>query len=353
MAGTHEEKSKIRELMTTRGDSTSPTDLITALTTLVSADVKLSVMIWGPPGVGKSSIVAQTAAKASLHLVDLRLSQLAPTDLRGLPVARDGKAQWLPPEFLPHDGRGILFLDEINMAPPAMQGIAQQLILDRKVGSYVLPEGWFVWAAGNRKEDRAAVFDMPAPLANRFVHLTIEPDFSSFKDHAISVGTNERILAFLAFRPNLLHQLNDKAPAWPSPRSWMMANELLNAGLPITGAVGNGVADEFESFEEIYRELPDLAGILAGSSILAFPIEPSVRYAVTIGLTTRIETPEQAKNAILWFSERAPAEWFQLFVGDVLRRMRALGKSEPLIQALVGNERLRSALSEFRGLLLG
>ena len=132
-----------------------------------------------------------------------------------------------------------------------------------------------------------------------------------------------------------------------------MANELLNAGLPITGAVGNGVADEFESFEEIYRELPDLAGILAGSSILDFPIEPSVRYAVTIGLTTRIETPEQAKNAILWISERAPAEWFQLFVGDVLRRMRALGKSEPLIQALVGNERLRSALSEFRGLLLG
>ena len=353
MAGTQAAKTETSEVMATQNSTTSPADLMTALARLVSADVKLSVMIWGPPGVGKSSIVAQTAAKASLRLVDLRLSQLAPTDLRGLPVARDGKAQWYPPEFLPHDGRGVLFLDEINMAPPAMQGIAQQLILDRKVGSYVLPDGWFVWAAGNRKEDRAAVFDMPAPLANRFVHLTVEPDFTSFKEHAISVGANERILAFLAFRPNLLHQVNDLKPAWPSPRSWMMANELLNAGLPVAAAVGSSVAEEFEAFEAIYRELPDLTGIVAGGSTVEFPAEPSVRYAVTIGLTIRIETPEQAKNAILWISERAPAEWFQLFVGDVLRRMRASGNGEYLIQALVGNKRLRAALSEFRGLLLG
>lgn len=344
---------EVNEAMLTEGATNSPTNLIRTLARLVSASNKLSVMIWGPPGVGKSSIVAQTAAKASLRLVDLRLSQLAPTDLRGLPVARDGKAQWYPPEFLPQDGRGVLFLDEINMAPPAMQGIAQQLILDRKVGSYVLPEGWFVWAAGNRKEDRAAVFDMPAPLANRFIHLTVEPDFTSFKEHATFVGTNERIVAFLAFRPNLLHQLNDRMPAWPSPRSWMMASELLNAGLPVTAAVGSGAAEEFEAFEAIYRALPDLADILTGDSTIDFPSEPSVRYAVTIGLTMRIETPEQAKNAILWISERAPAEWFQLFVGDVLRRMRALGKSEPLLKVLVGNERLRTTLGEFRGLLLG
>jgi len=162
--------------------SLTPSELARYLTALVTAELPLSTMIWGPPGVGKSSVVAQVAAAHGLEFVDVRLSQLAPTDLRGLPVAQEtsggqGVSRWYPPEFLPTGGRGILFLDEVNMAPPTMQGMAQQLILDRRVGSYELPDGWFVWAAGNRKEDRASVFDMPAPLANRFLHLTVRADF--------------------------------------------------------------------------------------------------------------------------------------------------------------------------------
>lgn len=143
------------------GAAKTPEALAGSLTAILSNEIKLSLMIWGPPGVGKSSIVAQCATENGLDLIDLRLSQLAPTDLRGLPVPVDRVCTWYPPEFLPRDGRGILFLDEINMAPPAMQGIAQQLILDRKVGSYEVPDGWFVWAAGNRKEDKASVFDLP------------------------------------------------------------------------------------------------------------------------------------------------------------------------------------------------
>jgi MoxR-like ATPase len=159
----------------------TPTELKNYLNQLVSKNLQISTMIWGPPGIGKSSIVAQTATEHGIDFVDVRLSQLAPTDLRGLPVAEDGISKWYPPEFLPRGGKGILFLDELNMAPPAMQGVAQQLILDRKVGSYTVPDGWYVWAAGNRKEDRAAVFDMPSPLANRFLHLQVESDFDSFK----------------------------------------------------------------------------------------------------------------------------------------------------------------------------
>ena len=165
-----------------------PSDLADYLGALVRNRLMLSTMIWGPPGIGKSSIVAQTAEHHGLAFVDVRLSQLAPTDLRGLPVAEHGVSRWYPPEFLPRDGAGILFLDELNLAPPAMQGMAQQLILDRRVGSYVVPEGWFIWAAGNRKEDRAAVFDMPAPLANRFLHLEVEPDFESFKAYALDAS---------------------------------------------------------------------------------------------------------------------------------------------------------------------
>jgi MoxR-like ATPase len=171
-----------------------PSALKTYLNNLVSKNLKISTMILGPVGIGKSSIVAQVAQEHKIDFVDVRLSQLAPTDLRGLPVAEDGISKWYPPEFLPRDGKGILFLDELNMAPPAMQGVAQQLILDRRVGSYIVPEGWYVWAAGNRKEDRAAVFDMPAPLANRFLHLQVESDFESFKAYALATQVHEQII---------------------------------------------------------------------------------------------------------------------------------------------------------------
>src|SRR5690349_9661504 len=173
-----------------------PADLTTFLDTLVSNQVKLSTMIWGPPGIGKSSIVAQVAAAHGLACIDLRLSQLAPTDLRGLPVAKAGRSRWYPPEFLPSEGAGVLFLDEINLAPPTMQGMAQQLILDRRVGSYAVPPGWFIWAAGNRDEDRAAVFEMPAPLANRFLHVDVAPDFENFKSYAMATNVHEQIVAF-------------------------------------------------------------------------------------------------------------------------------------------------------------
>ena len=112
----------------------TPTELQTWLAGVAQNRLPLSVMIWGPPGIGKSSIVSQAAAGQDMQILDLRLSQLAPTDLRGLPVPEDGISRWYPPEFLPRDGQGVLFLDEINMAPPAMQGVAQQLILDRRVG---------------------------------------------------------------------------------------------------------------------------------------------------------------------------------------------------------------------------
>lgn len=217
-----------------------PQALVEYLDALVRNGIMLSTMIWGPPGIGKSSIVAQTAAHFGLGFIDVRLSQLAPTDLRGLPVPEDGVSRWYPPEFLPRDGRGILFLDELNMAPPAMQGMAQQLILDRRVGSYAVPAGWFIWAAGNRKEDRAAVFDMPAPLANRFVHLEVEPDFDNFKAYALAHGLHEQIIAFLSYRSALLHRMDPQQSAWPSPRSWAMASRLHGVGLDIAPVVAPG-----------------------------------------------------------------------------------------------------------------
>jgi hypothetical protein len=352
----------------------NPHDLALYLDNLIRHDLKISVMIWGPPGIGKSSIVSQTAQAHKIAFIDVRLSQLAPTDLRGLPVPENGVSRWYPPEFLPRDGAGILFLDELNMAPPAMQGVAQQLILNRRIGAYSVPEGWFIWAAGNRKEDRAAVFDMPAPLANRFLHLEdraavfdmpaplanrflhleVEPDFESFKAYALAHGVHEQIVAFLSLRTALLHNIDPRQPAWPSPRSWVMASRLHGAGLDITPVVGQSAAAEFNAFIALYRSLYDITPILQGDgAALAFPEEPSTRYALTVGLTTRAQNAHEAYHAFRWLADRASAEWVQLFITDLFRHLRAKGSLGEFAHLAGQDQRLQAFVKEYQRMMIG
>lgn len=334
-----------------RYETMTPRDLTPFLNRLVEHDVFLSLMLWGPPGIGKSSIVAAVAQQHDMRLIDLRLSQLAPTDLRGLPVADAGVSRWFPPEFLPRDGRGVLFLDEINMAPPAMQGIAQQLILDRQVGSYQVPDGWFIWAAGNRKADRAAVFEMPSALANRFIHLELAPDFDSFKAWGLQTKLSEQILAFLAFRPTLLHHIDPQHPAWPSPRSWVMADRLLAADLSIAPAIGVAAAGEFDAFRAIYQSLPDIDEIVAGKAQPAFPTEASARYATVLGLLVRTDDADKAIHALTWLVERADAEWVQFFTTDLFRIMREKGAFGDLSRKLAGQPKLKDFVRGMRDLI--
>src|SRR5262245_26747070 len=131
------------------------TEIIESLENLMA--VQRPAFIWGGPGVGKSSVVHQIAKKKKLELIDIRAILLDPVDLRGLPRAsKSGETEWLTPAFLPKSGKGILFLDELNVAPPMVQAACYQLVLDRKLGDYELPSGWYVCAAGNRETDGAA-----------------------------------------------------------------------------------------------------------------------------------------------------------------------------------------------------
>jgi MoxR-like ATPase len=330
----------------------TPASLSEFLHGMIENRLRLSVMIWGPPGIGKSSIVAQTAASHDLPCIDVRLSQLAPTDLRGLPVAEDGISRWYPPEFLPREGAGVLFLDEINLAPPAMQGMAQQLVLDRRVGSYVVPDGWYIWAAGNRKEDLASVFDMPAPLANRFLHVQVAPDHESFKQYALNAGVHEQVIAFLTYRPALLHKIDAQQPAWPSPRSWVMASHLHHARMDVAAAVGDGAASEFSAFVTHYQTLPDLGRILQGAGErIPFPGEPSLRYATVVGLTARADDAQKGYNAFVWLAGVAGAEWIQLYATDLFALMRARNQLGALAQLIARNPALQRFMTEYQRML--
>ena len=321
------------------------------LNTLTKSQVMDSIMIWGAPGIGKSSVVSAVAKKNKLEFIDLRLSQLAPTDIRGLPEPRDGISYWCPPEFLPTSGKGILFFDEVNMAPPAIQGIAQQLILDREVGSYKLPEGWFVWAAGNRKEDHAAVFDMPAPLSNRFFHLEVTTGLNEFKQYAIKNDIDDRIISFINFRPKLLHQIDKNSPSWPSPRQWVKSNNLLKANLDIDPAVGAAAAAEFRSFCKIYKILPDIDKILGGKASPKFPDDLSAKYALCCALAMRAKSTTQIKNSLVYLANNSSSEWLNQCTIDIYSILKEKGKGSELIEVLSKNEKLLDASKEIAKLL--
>jgi hypothetical protein len=215
----------------------------------------------------------------------------------------------------------------------------------------VLPDGWFVWAAGNRKEDRASVYEMPAPLSNRFLHLEVQPDLDAFRRWAGLNGLDERIAAFLAFRPQLLHAIDAKRPAWPSPRTWAMASTLLGAGTSIAPAVGEAAAEEFVAFCQVYALLPGLTDILDGHGEgLSWPDEPSARYALTLGLALRAEEPQPALHAFEWLEARATPEWVQLFAADVSWRMRARGRMGALATLTADQPRFRRFVSEYAAL---
>lgn len=324
--------------------------LTTSLKAIIDNNIKHSVFIWGAPGIGKSSAVTEVAKQNDLELIDLRISQLAPTDIRGLPFVEKGLAKFAPPSFLPQEGKGILFLDELNMASPSVMGIAQQLILDRQVGDYKVPEDWFIVAAGNRTEDRAAVSQMPAPVANRFIHFNIEPSLDSWKEYAIKKGINEQILAFLNFRPQLLYNFERNQSAWPSPRSWEFANSLLGVDLDIESAVGAGAASEFYAYQTIYTELPDVNSIFKGEDVLV-PREPSLLYAVCGAMINRAKTAEDFFTGMKWLMKGTTEDYIGLYMSDALISIKAKNIQGTFVKLLAKDPEVKKFMTKYADLL--
>jgi hypothetical protein len=258
------------------------------------------VMLWGPPGIGKSQIIAQVAERHAAPMIDIRLSQMEPTDLRGIPFRIENRVEWAIPSMLPdaqrHGPHGILFLDEITSAPPSVSAAAYQLILDRRLGDYEVPAGWAIFAAGNRQGDRGVTYTMPAPLANRFSHFEVETNIDDWVSWAYAKGMDDRLIGFLRFRPELLFDFNPahNPVAFPSPRSWEFAHRTLQKfgdapGLllpTLQSCVGPAAGLELHAFIENLENMPDLDAILRGEPV-AVPHEVDLQYAVASALVGR------------------------------------------------------------------
>jgi hypothetical protein len=299
-----------------------------ALRTLVAA--RQPVFLWGGPGIGKSAIVHRLAAVLKVALQDVRALLLDPVDLRGLPfLGKDGRSKWATPEFLPQEGSGILFLDELNAAPGMVQASCYQLVLDRKLGEYTLPEGWAIIAAGNRDSDRAVTTRMPTPLRNRFVHLEFEVDLQDWSEWAIEAGIRPEVIAFLRFRQELLSAFDRDANAFPSPRSWEFVSRILDATPDqsvehelFAGAVGSGAATEFSAFLKTFRELPNIDAILLNPLKEPVPENAAAQYAVASALAHR--ATDSNFDRICTYLGRMPTEFSVLCVRDASLRQPAV-----------------------------
>jgi hypothetical protein len=284
------------------------------------------VTLWGEPGIGKSQLVQQTAQRLGLACQDVRAVLLDPVDLRGLPhVNGDGRAHWAIPEFLPRDGNGILFLDELNRAPQLVQNACLQLVLDRKVGEYTLPDGWRIVSACNRESDGGGVTRMSSALSSRFTHINVECDLDDWCKWALTSGIEPVVIAFLRFRPELLHQFDRHVRAFPSPRTWSFVSGI-TAQKPSTdielalvaGSVGHGAAIDYMSFLRLYRSLPSIDAILLNPTGSPVPNEASTLYAVSSALARRAQPGNFGR--VIQYLDRLPVEFGVMGVRDATTR---------------------------------
>ncbi|KJK44347.1 ATPase AAA [Lentzea aerocolonigenes] len=321
--------------------STEPRDddQLDALTLAVSAD--LPVLLWGEPGIGKTAALTQLAESLELPLTTVIASVHEPSDFAGLPVVGDDPATqgvpMAPPDWavrLVRAGRGLLFLDELSTAPPAVQAALLRVVLERRIGALRLPPGVRIVAAANPRSSAADGWELSPPLANRFVHLQWA------HDHDVVVrglgGTwpaatlprldparlaeavafaRRAVCELLAARPNLVHQLpkNEarRGGPWPSPRSWEMALRLIAfataAGtsrevlsMLVRGAVGDGPGLELLAGLD-RMDLPDPETLLADPAAAVLPERGDLRQAVLDGVVAAVrKRPEESRWNAAW-----------------------------------------------------
>ncbi|MFJ5172613.1 AAA family ATPase [Streptomyces griseoviridis] len=330
------------DLLTLLRDTTTeprPDSQLEALALAVAAD--LPVLLWGEPGIGKTAALTQLAAELELPLTTVIASVHEPSDFAGLPVVGDDPAEqgvpMAPPDWavrLVRAGRGLLFLDELSTAPPAVQAALLRLVLERRVGALRLPPGIRIVAAANPRSSAADGWELSPPLANRFVHLKWT------HDHEVVVrglgGTWPRatlprldpqrlpdavdfarraVCALLAARPTLVHRLpadeTRRGGAWPSPRSWDMTLTLIAfataasssrdvLSLLVRGTVGDGPGLELlASLDRL--DLPDPEDVLADPAGAELPDRGDLRQAVLDGVVAAVrERPDRARWDAAW-----------------------------------------------------
>ncbi len=322
-----------------------PRDVRTLLTRCM--EVGRPAMIWGPPGIGKSDLIAEMGKDSGRRVIDMRLLLLEPTDIKGIPYfdPETKTMKWAAPSDLPpivtdaaiasaekfvagvkaelaaatidtlkasledklraaeykayilreakEFSTAILFLDEINAAPPSVQAAAYQLILNRRVGEYRLPDGISIVCAGNRDGDKGVTFRMPSPLANRLTHIEMKADFEDWQKWAINNRVHADVVGFLSHHKHKLFDFDPKSSGrtFATPRTWVFAAQLIDDKMPeslntslVAGTVGEGLSVEFAQHRKVASKMPKSEDVLLGKEKNLTVKDLSAGYSLTISL---------------------------------------------------------------------
>jgi hypothetical protein len=286
-------------------------------------DKQRPVFLWGPPGIGKSELVEGIAQELGGLMIDLRLGQMEPTDIRGIPFYNKEKnvMEYAPPGDLPDEETAsqypivVLFLDEMNSAPASVQSAAYQLILNRRVGKYKLPDNVVMVAAGNRESDKGVTYRMPTPLANRFVHQEMRVDFPSWQEWAVENKIHKDVVGYLSFAKQDLYDFDSKSSsrAFATPRSWTFVSQLLDdesmdddTGMNlIAGTIGEGLAVKFMAHRKIAGRMPKPEDILSGKVTDLQVKEVSAMYSLVISMCYELKSAVEKKVEDKKFHEMA------------------------------------------------
>ena len=309
------------------------------------------VMLWGSPGIGKSAIVKEIGAdyqEAGMKalLIDIRLSLMDPTDIKGIPFFNPDsqRMEWAPPIELPTPESAddydiiILFLDEINGAPQLVQGATYQLVLDRRVGTYALPKNVYMCAAGNQESDKGVTFQMPTPLANRMVHYVVECNFDDWQAWAIKHKIHPDVVGYLTYRKQDLMDFNPKSAiaekSFPTPRTWEYVGNILGiadrfaesqVSDMVGGAIGQRTGIQFMAYRKVSSGLPDPTDILTGKVKKVKLEEISALYslATSIGYELRevqneVNDNRVEESTLMNYVDNAIGFWMDHFNPEML-----------------------------------
>lgn len=273
-------------------------------------NIQRPIFLWGPPGIGKSDLVKQIGEEQEREVIDVRLALWEPTDIKGIPYYNStlGTMTWAPPAELPTDpdSKAIIFLDELNSAAPATQAAAYQLILNRRVGTYVLPKGVSIVAAGNRESDKGVTYRMPAPLANRFLHLELRVDFEDWLNWATLNQLHPQVVGYVSFAKQDLYNFDpkDASRSFATPRSWSFVSDLLKDDDVdentltdlVSGAISEGLAVKFMAHRKVAKQMPNPTSILKGEITKCDIKEISAMYSLVTSMCYELKEEDQKRN---------------------------------------------------------
>ena len=297
----------------------TPEVLLQSLKACVMA--KRPAFTWGNPGIGKSDLHRKLAEELDRELLDFRASQWDAVDTRGIPhvIIRDGESvtRWAIPDIFPSDpdSKAIIFLDELNSAAPSVQAALYQLILDRKLGEYTLPEGVVILAAGNLETDRAVTHRMSSALADRFFHFQLLVDGEAWERWAMDNDLHIAVISYRRWRPENLHNWDPKSPSksQATPRGWEYVSDVLKVieqegvngeveATLICSKLGEAVGGEFVGFLRIYRNLQDPDQVILDPDGADISEDPAVTYALCGALSAR--TTDKNVDNVLKYATR-------------------------------------------------